>query len=275
MAKIKLNGTQLEYIEKGKGDPVVLVHGTLGDYRSWTLQMDVFAEKYRVISYSRRYHYPNRCTGDETDYSATLHADDLAAFIAGLGFESAHIVGTSYGSYTSLFLAARHPERVRSMVLGDPPVLPLLTHNTEQRELRHNFLKRVWQPAGKALRQDKMEEGIRIFVDGVVEEGAFDSFPEQIRNQIMENACEFSVETSSADFWTRFSCDDAEKITTPILLLTGDRSLRMLQVIVEELACCLPNNEFIVVPDTSHELPADNPEKYNEIVLNFLAKYPA
>lgn len=274
VAKIKLNGTQLEYIEKGKGDPVVLVHGTLGDYRSWELQMDAFAEKYRVISYSRRYHYPNECTGDETDYSAALHADDLAALIGGLGLESVHVVGNSYGSYTSLLLAARHPERVRSVVLGDPPVLPLLGHNTEERKVRDDFLKRVWKPAGKAIRKGKVEEGIRIFVDGVVEEGAFDSFPEQVRNQIMENACEFRAETSSPDFWTRFSCDDAGKITTPILLLTGDRSRRMFRLILEELDRCLPNNDLFIIPETTHEVPADNPEAYNKAVLKFLAKHP-
>ncbi len=143
MPAIQLNGTQLEYIERGRGEPVILVHGTLGDYRSWQLQMDAFAEQYRVISYSRRYHYPNPCSGEEADYSATLHADDLEAFINGLGLGSAHIVGNSYGAYTGLFLAMRHPERVRSLVLGEPPVFPLLDNKPEGRELRDDFLAEV------------------------------------------------------------------------------------------------------------------------------------
>ncbi len=273
MPTIPANGTQLEYIERGEGDPVVLVHGTLGDYRSWGLQMDAFAETYRVIAYSRRYHYPNQCRGDEPDYSAALHADDLAAFISALGLESAHVVGTSYGAYTALLLAARHPERVRALVLGDPPVLPLLEQSPEGRALRDDFLASVWEPAGEMMERGKVESGVRIFVDGVVEEGTFDRFPPEVQDLILDNACEFQVETSSPDFWTPFTCEDAGQIATHTLLLTGDMSLEWLQLIVDELDRCMPNNECGTVPETTHEVTSDNPEAYNEIVLGFLAKH--
>jgi len=273
MTAIKLNGTQLEYIEKGKGEPVILVHGTLGDYRTWQLQMEAFAEKYRTISYSRRYHFPNQCRGDETNYSANLHADDLAAFISALGLESAYVVGTSYGAYTALLLAARHPERVRAMVLGDPPVFPLIAHFSEGRQLRDNFLAKVWRPAGELMQKSEPEKGIKVFVDGVVEKGAFDSFPPEVRSLILDNACEFRAETTSPDFWTNFTCNEARLVETPALLLTGDRSLRMFQLMVSELERCLPNNESIKVPGTTHEVSSDNPDKYNEIVLKFLAKH--
>ena len=273
MPTIQANGTQLEYIERGEGHPVVLVHGTLGDYRSWGLQMETFAETYRVISYSRRYHYPNQCKGDESDYSAALHADDLAAFISGLGLESAHVVGTSYGAYTALLLAARHPERVRALVLGDPPVLPLLEHSPEGRALRDDFLANVWKPAGEMMEQGEVESGVRIFVDGVVEAGTFDRFPPEVQDLILDNACEFKIETSSPDFWTPFTCEDAGRVATDTLLLTGDMSLEWLQLIVDELDRCMPNSECVTVPETTHEVTSDNPEAYNEIVLGFLAKH--
>ena len=274
MPAVQLNGTQLEYIERGQGEPVILVHGTLGDYRSWQFQMDAFAENYRTITYSRRYHYPNQCSGDETDYSAVLHADDLAAFITGMGLESAHIVGNSYGSYTALLLAARHPERVRALVLGDPPVFPFLAHSQEGRTLRDDFLTRVWERAGKMMQQGRIEDGVRIFVDGVIEDGAFDRYPPQAQSLIMENACEFKVETASSDFWTPFTCEDAEQVATRSLLLTGDKSLRMFQLIVDELNRCLPNSEALRVPETTHAVSSDNPEAYNEMVTRFLAKHP-
>lgn len=273
MSSVEIHGTKLEYTEQGKGDPMVLVHGTLGDYRSWELQMGAFAKKYRTISYSRRYHYPNPCSGDESDYSAILHADDLAAFITGLGLDSAHIVGNSYGAYTSLFLAARHPERVRTLILGDPPVFPLLEHSEEGRALRDDFLARVWERAGELLRRGEIEDGVRVFVDGVVEDGAFDRFPPEVRNLIMDNACEFGIETSSPDFWTPFTCEDAGRVATPTLLLTGDRSMKMFQLIVEELERCLPNGETVRVPETTHEVSSDNPEAYNGIVSGFLATH--
>jgi non-heme chloroperoxidase len=184
MPNIQFGRTSFQYIEKGQGEPVVLVHGTLGDFRSWELQMDEFAKSYRTISYSRRYHYPNPCRGDETDYSAILHAADLAAFISELGLEPAHVVGNSYGAYTGLFLALRHPERVRSLVLSEPPVFPLLEQNEEGRKLRDEFLSYVWNPAGELMQQGRSEEGVKAFVDGVVSEGAFNSFPPEVQKLV-------------------------------------------------------------------------------------------
>src|SRR5580765_7114003 len=79
---VLVNGDSLHYIDIGKGDPVVFVHGTLGDYRVWQAQMDTFAKSHRVISYSRRFFYPNKqVIDDSADYSVIQHAKDLAEFL--------------------------------------------------------------------------------------------------------------------------------------------------------------------------------------------------
>src|SRR5688572_31716983 len=77
-----VNGDSLHYIDIGKGDPVIFVHGTLDDYRLWQMQMDTFATNHRVIAYSRRYAYPNKqMDNDSADYTPAIHAKDLAEFI--------------------------------------------------------------------------------------------------------------------------------------------------------------------------------------------------
>lgn len=68
----RLNGTELSYTERGAGEPVVLVHGTLGDLRSWEPQICAFADDHRVISHSRRYHHPNRAGKRENYNEAVL-----------------------------------------------------------------------------------------------------------------------------------------------------------------------------------------------------------
>ncbi len=51
---VQVNGVNLTYIEKGQGDPVILVHGGPGDYPGWSSQVEIFSQKYRAIYYSRR-----------------------------------------------------------------------------------------------------------------------------------------------------------------------------------------------------------------------------
>ena len=109
----------------------------------------------------------------------------------------------------------------------------------------------------------------------MVEEGTFDQFPPEVQGLILDNVCELKIETSSPELFTPFTCEEAQGVATPTLLLSGDRSLRMLQSIVDELARCLPNSESVRVPETTHEVSSDNPEAYNEIVLEFLARHAA
>jgi pimeloyl-ACP methyl ester carboxylesterase len=273
MPTIHIDSTELEFIERGQGDPVVLVHGTLGDYRSWELQMDAFARTHRVISYSRRYHYPNHCDGSETDYSAALHGDDLAAFLDGIGLDSAHIVGNSYGAYTALFLALRQPEKVKTLTLAEPPIFPLLDESPEGGPLRDAFLREVWEPAGAVLQRGEAEHGVRVFVDGVVADGAFDQFSPEVQGLLLDNSCEFKAETTSDDFWTHVSREDVRKVQAPTLLLSGENTRRMFRLIVDELDRWMPNSDYVIVPESTHEIPADAPDEYNKIVLGFLADH--
>src|SRR6266850_8602389 len=101
------NGTRLTYrlIGDSGAAPVVFVHGSLGDLRSWNGQETQFAQIYRVLVYSRRYHPPNAQVDDNQTYSPKLHAEDLAAMLLKLDIAPAHVVGSGYGAYTALALA--------------------------------------------------------------------------------------------------------------------------------------------------------------------------
>src|SRR5947199_2351705 len=92
--KIRVRGVELHYIEKGQGEPLILLHGGQGDYRSWGPQMEAFSQHYHVISYSRRYNYPNNNPLIK-NHSAYVEAEDLAAFIRKLKLKRVHLVGTS------------------------------------------------------------------------------------------------------------------------------------------------------------------------------------
>ncbi len=83
-----VRGEQIHYIEKGQGDPLIFVHGTIGDYRAWVSRMEPYSKDYHVVAYSRRYAYPNEQKFDSlVDYSVRIHADDLYALIKELGLK--------------------------------------------------------------------------------------------------------------------------------------------------------------------------------------------
>src|SRR5260221_6008288 len=119
------DGVELHYMERGSGVPVIFVHGSLSDGGYWSDVVGPFGEDHRVVAYSRRYNFPNT-NPIQTGYSAVVDADDLAALINKLALGPVHVVGHSYGALTALFLAVRHPELVRTLVLAEAPAVSLL-----------------------------------------------------------------------------------------------------------------------------------------------------
>ncbi len=268
---IEVNGVELPYIEQGRGTPVVFVHGSLNDLRSWASQMGVFSQQHRVVAYSRRYHYPGDSVDNASGYAAAVHRDDLAALIKTLGLSPAHVVGSSYGAYVSLLLAAKYPELVRSLVLGEPPALTLLGNEPGgalDKQLQVIALSR------RAFEDGDSEKAIRIFIDSVIGSGAFDRLPAPARQMMLDNAPEMRLEVRTPpEQYFPFSCDVAQTIRTPSLLLTGEVSPKMFSLVTDELERCLPNRERAMIPQASHGMHNMNPSAYSETVLAFLAKH--
>ncbi len=271
--KLNVNGVDLHYLEQGKGDPVVFVHGSLSDYRTWGLQMKPFARHYRVIVYSRRYHYPNVWTGDGSDYSAVLHSEDLAALIKGLKLGRVHLVASSYGAYTALFVARRYPELVRTLVLGEPPVIPLLKEVPGGDSVAAAFKASALEPARQALERGELEQGVKIFIDGVSGKKSFDQLSPTIRAALLDNARAMKAETTAPKVYPNFSCEDARRINAPTLLVTGELSPRMFHLIADRLEQCLTKKERVMIHGASHAMHAARPQAYNEVVLSFLRKH--
>ena len=270
--KVVANGTEFNYIEHGQGSPVILVHGSLNDYRAWGPQMETFSRRYNVIAYSRRYHYPNPWVGDGKDYSASLHSNDLAALIDALGLGPVGIISHSYGAYASLLLSAGHSELVRALVIGEPPLIPWLEDIPDGSSLGLDFINNVWKPSDQAFQSGDLELGVRIFIDGVSGKGTFSRLPPPVRDMIMDNAPAMAAQTSAQDQFPSFTCQDAGRIKAPALVLTGQMSPKWLQQISYELKRCISQSALSVIPDASHNMQSGNPKAFNETVLSFLEK---
>lgn len=272
--RVSVNGATLSYVEVGRGpDTVVCVHGSLDDYRSWRAQLGPLSAHFRVIAYSRRYHYPNRWDGDGSDYSAELHAEDLAGLIRTVAEPPVHLVTSSYGGNVALYMTSRHGELVRSLVLGEPPLLPWLHHIAGGEIHLQRFLDSTWLPARDAFQRGQLEEGARLFLDGVMGRPTFVHLPPAARQLILDNAPEMAAETLANRYFPPLTCEDARALRQPVLLCKGELSLEAFHLITDELAACLPAAQTpVVIARASHAMHVGNPQAYNRAVLAFLSQ---
>ncbi|UFW45941.1 MULTISPECIES: alpha/beta fold hydrolase [Bradyrhizobium] len=270
--EVGVDGLTLHYIELGQGTPVVLVHGTLEDYRTWDGQLEAFSKGYRLISYSRRYHYPNEWPKVATDFSVTLHAKDLAAFIKALNLPPVHLVGHSYGAFIAFLVARDHPEVIRSLTLGEPPVWPLLKTTPEGDALLSAIITRSIATS-EAFKQGNDEEGVRRFVNGVLGDGSYEKIPPPVLKRVMDNVQELKGEASSRDLFPPTTCEDVQKVKAPTLLVDGGLSPKVFRLVDDMLEHCLPSVERATIPAASHQMEVENPQAFNDTVLAFIAKH--
>ena len=265
---ITVGGTSLRYVEAGSGIPVIFVHGSLGSLDSWRAQIDSFARHYRVISYSRRFHPPNPQVADGQEYALARHADDLALLIERLQLGPVHLVGSSYGAYTALLLALKRPELVRSLVLGEPPLLPWLNRSPAGDSLRRAFEREAITPTRAAFALGDSIRALRRFVSGVGgETGRV--------NELLPMAFELRLEmrTAPETYMPALSCREVGGLMSPVLLVTGAESPRIFHVIADELERCLSTEERVSVPGAGHAMHAANAAFYNSVVLRFLTTH--
>lgn len=269
-----VNGTRLAYRLSGdSGAPVVFVHGSLGDLRSWARQENAFAQYFRVLVYSRRYHPPNPRVEDNQAYSPKLHAEDLAALLLTLDIAPAHIVGSDYGAYTALQLVRDHPQLVRSLVLAEPPIFPLLTGSAAGDSARRFFYTNGLDPARAAFSRGDSVTGVRYYVDAVSgRRGTFERLPAATRANMLAHSFEMRREllAERPEYLPPISCDELGRIMTPVLIVRGENSPRAFQLISDALARCLQSDTTVVIPGVGHPPQTGNAAYYNQVVARFL-----
>src|SRR5438132_339389 len=250
----RVNGVELHYLDEGSGPPLILIHGGLGDYREWGAQMARFSARNRVIAYSRRYNYPNHNEPISPDHSAIIEAEDLAALIDLLKLERVDIVGYSYGAFTALYYATRHPERVRKLVLVEPPVLRWLPDIAGGNVELDRFMNAIWQPTAAAFRNNDPQGALRITCDYFSGKGSYDAMPPDGQRALTDNLREWKALTTSRDAFPPLDRDAVRKLNMSILLLSGEKTLPPLRLINEELIRLLPNAERVAVPNATHDM---------------------
>jgi pimeloyl-ACP methyl ester carboxylesterase len=276
---IEIDGRQLHYVDQGEGkqQTIIFIHGGLDDYRCWQFQMDSFSRKYRTISYSRRFAYPNKWIGNVAqDNTIEDNAKDLAQLIRKLDVAPAHLVGASYGAYIALYCASKNPELAKTLVLNEPPIMQFLARSPmkEDVELLQRFITRVQRPNQDASKRGDFRKATQVAIDGIMDmKNYFDKLPEEGKQFLIDNARSLESELEST-ISTSFTVEDVKQIKTtiPTLLVKGELSPKYFLRITDILSDNMPNSEQIVIPNVSHD-DFKSGNFFSSKVMQFFARH--
>lgn len=268
---VNVRGETIHYIEKGNGEPIILIHGAIGDYNAWALQMDTLALNHRAIAISRRYAWPNQQPGPDVSFDCTvaLHAKDIVGFMEEMKISSAHLIGHSYGAMIALRTTIDHPSKVKSLVLGEPAVETMLSGTVKGDSLINDFRTNS-DVAVSLYKRGKHEEAVRQFLITVLgSDEVYDVVPQAVRDGWLQNLVEGICIAETQDL-ASISHEELSQIKAPVLLIKGQNSPAYLATASDSLNLVLPNSELRLLPNASHGLQGENPSEFNKLVVKFL-----
>jgi pimeloyl-ACP methyl ester carboxylesterase len=269
----RLGDLAFHHVEGGQGPPLVLVHGVLGDWRTWAPQWPAFTRHFRTLSYSRRYSVPNGNVRPSPHHSAWVEAEDLAALLQAWDATPAVLVGSSYGAFTALALAVTQPQQVRALVLLEPPMLRWADLSEEGRLIRAAFEREVRGPARDAFERGDDEAGVRLLTGGIVGADTAARMPPDAMARRMENALSMRMLTLSSDEFPLITPAQVAALRAPVVLMAGADTPPIHDVVFRHLCAAMPRADVVRIPQAGHGAARDNPAYFNREVLDFLRRH--
>ena len=257
--RIQVNDIDVAYTTAGPPDaePVLLIHGLGSSRHDWRLQVPALARGHCVVAYDVRGH------GDtdkpRSRYRMAQLADDAVGLARALGLGPVHVVGLSLGGMIGFQMAVDHPDMVRSLAVvnSGPEVVARSVRDWWRLQLRL-FLTWAFGPVaighlvGKRLFPRPEQEPLR----------------RAFRDQVASNDRHAYLNMTRAIVgWS--VADRLARVTCPVLVVTGDRDYTPVAA-KEAYVARLADARLVVVADSGHATPIDQPDALNRELLAFL-----
>lgn len=271
MQTLHVNGYDMAYLEVGEanpGPPLVCVHGSLNDFRVWGCITGLVSKRHRMICVSLRHFFPDHWDGVGDTYSIAQHVDDVIAFIEKLNAGPVDLMGHSRGGHISFRVAQRRPDLLRRLILAEPGGELDESLDPDYRPGPSPLLARFKQAAEKIAAGD-IDGGLAFFTDALEGPGHWARLPGLFKQPMRDNATTLIGQVR--DSRGPFRKADAEAIRTSTLFIGGANTRGLLPEVLHTLAAHVPNSKTAMIPRATHPMFEQNPQKFSEIVLEFLA----
>ena len=268
MPKVKVNGITMNYESQGSGEPLILIPYLAADNACYAFQVADYAKDFTCISLDPR--GAGESDKPEGTYSTELFADDVAGFMAAIGVEKAHVSGVSLGGAIGLWLAAKYPQRVKTLSIHScwPKSDP--------------FLKVVvggWQTIAKGLgsAQEMIIQGIFPFCFTPELYAAKPEYVDQlaafVRSRPKQPLDAFLRQSDAVI--AHDALDQLGKITAPTQITFGQRDIVTSTRFVEPFTSGIKNTELVIFEMCAHAAIYERVSEFNEKTLEFLKRHAA
>lgn len=265
MPETEANGVRLYYEIHGRGEPLVLVHGSWVDATRSRLVVPGLAESFRVLVYDRRGH--SRSERPDAPGSVDEDGDDLAALLETLDLAPAHVVTNSYGGNIALRLATRRPQIIRSLCCHEPPLWSLLEGHPEAQEILQHGARSL-DAVGRRIADGDHEGAARQFVDEVAfGPGAWENqLPPEMREIFVRNAPTFLDELQDPK-QLRIDADALSQLELSVRLTQGSESPPTFPAVIDRLIELIPHASRETIDGAGHAPQLTHPERYVQVVI--------
>jgi 3-oxoadipate enol-lactonase len=266
MPTVQANGLDIYYEVQGEGEPVVLIPYLAADQACYAFQVAEYAKHFTCYSVDLR--GAGLSGKPDGSYTTELLADDIAAFMQEAGIASAHVTGLSLGAATGMWLAARHPARVKSLSLHSawPRTDPFLRVVVEGWQVMARGLGSVTEMVIKGVFPwcftPEMYAARPEYVD---------SLAEFVRGRPMPPVDAFLRQSGAV------LAHDASgvlgSVRAPTLITFGRHDLVTSTRFAGPLAEAIEGSELVVFEDCAHAPIYENVEEFNQRTLAFLQRH--
>lgn len=252
---VNVNGIKMYYEVYGEGYPLILIHGGISNVRMWDKQIPIFSKHFKCFVVDCR--GQGKTNNPLGEFHYKLMADDIAAFIKELKLERPFLCGWSDGAQIGLEIGLNYSDLVKSMVLGGT-----LIHISQ--ELIDGF-KAIGIEGPGQVNFEKLEQTLDWLVK-LLKKHQSSVYGENYWKSLLIKISQMWFDPEE------FPGEAIKNITTPSLILLGDRDDYIPVTEAVTMHKIMPNAELTIIPNGNHDVYATQTELYNQIVINYLLR---
>jgi 3-oxoadipate enol-lactonase len=253
------DGCQLHYEDYGHGAPVLLVHGLGSSTRDWEYQIPLLAQHYRVIALDVRGH--GRSDKPRGAYRIIDFAEDVTALIEHLQLPAVHLVGISMGGMIGFQIGVDHPELLRSLtIINSAPEVKAKS-------------ARDWLEIGKRWTLSRL-----LSLETIAKALAKLLFPHPEQTELRRKIEERWPQNDKPAYLASLDAiigwgvrERLKRITCPTLVIAADHDYTPVER-KREYVAEMPNARLLIIENSRHATPMDQPERFNNALLAFLGE---